>query len=163
MKSISLTKGYRAYIDDEDSDLLNLSWHARVEKGGKGRVYAGTNVKTADGRQKTKLLHRIILERVMGHVLTNNELVYFKDDNTLNNTRANLRPCTKAQNSARRVKGRQNKSGYKGVYWNRSAKRWAAQIKFDKQTIHLGYFDFRHEANEAYRKASKKYYGEFAP
>ena len=55
-----------------------------------------------------------------------------------------------------------NKSGYKGVYWSKERKKWCAQITINNKTKGLGRYDTIEEAIEARKKAAKEYYGEFA-
>lgn len=70
----------------------------------------------------------------------------------------NLRECSRAQNMS-------NRKAYsllpKGVC--RNGKRWFfARITVNKKTIYLGNFDCPKKANEAYKIAAKKYFGEFS-
>ena len=55
-----------------------------------------------------------------------------------------------------------NTSGYTGVGWRKSAKRWIAYITVDQKFIFLGYYDTPEEAALAYNRAATKYRGEFA-
>lgn len=82
--------------------------------------------------------------------------------NRSDNRMANLRLCTHSQNLANTRARRTNSSGYKGVYFHTGAKRWQAKIKVNYRTKHLGFFDTREEAAEAYRKGAELYFGEFA-
>jgi hypothetical protein len=64
---------------------------------------------------------------------------------------ANCRWATRpaqAQNT-RAIKST-NKSGYRGVHWNKRAKKWKASIMVSSKNIHLGYFNTALEASEAY-------------
>lgn len=82
-----------------------------------------------------------------------------KDGNTLNNTRRNLRPSTKAENGRNR-KGH-GLSGFKGVYLRSDTGRFAAQIKVNRKTKNLGSFNSAEEAHMAYSEAAKRMHGEF--
>ena len=78
-------------------------------------------------------------------------IVDHHDEKTLNNRLGNLRLSTKSQNCANRGKSRSNTSGLKGVtHWTNG--RWRAQITFQQKVIHLGIFDTKEEAHEAYVK-----------
>ena len=83
------------------------------------------------------------------------------DGNGLNNQKSNLRIATRSQNSMNRDKQADNKSGYKGVYWKDSHKKWAAVIKIERKAVHLGLFTDKEEAAKAYNEAVKVYFGEF--
>ncbi len=62
----------------------------------------------------------------------------------------NLREVDQLRNAWNSKKSATNRSGYKGVSWHRSAKRWQAQLTHKGQSYHLGYFDSQHEAAKAY-------------
>jgi hypothetical protein len=55
-----------------------------------------------------------------------------------------------------------NTSGYKGVFRLSSTGKWQARITVDKRRVHLGTFDDPETAYSAYKKAARKYHGEFA-
>jgi len=88
-------------------------------------------------------------------------LIDHKNFDTLDNTRGNLRVCTKSQNAANSV-SRGGASVHKGVYWNKQRKRWYSKITHDYRQIFLGYFDDEIDAAQAYDKAALKHFGEFA-
>lgn len=82
--------------------------------------------------------------------------------NKLDNRRSNLRIASRSQNLMNRGKTSNNKSGFKGVCWNKYRQKWHAQITKPDKKKHLGYFTDKNEAAKAYNKASLKYHGEFA-
>jgi len=84
------------------------------------------------------------------------------DNNGLNNRRSNLRLATVTQNNANTGLRRNNKSGHKGVFWNRQMKKWQAQIRFENKCFHLGYFTDVGLAAEAYADAAQRLFGEFS-
>ena len=51
---------------------------------------------------------------------------------------------------------------YKGVSFNKTANKWTAQIRYNGQRIHLGYFLFESEAVRAYDRKAKELFGVFA-
>jgi hypothetical protein len=79
-----------------------------------------------------------------------------------NNKFANLREVTSVQNQLNRRKHRDNKSGYKGVFFSSQKRKWQARIAVNKKDFHLGFFKTPELAHAAYCKAAKKYHGEFA-
>ena len=48
-------------------------------------------------------------------------------------------------------------SKYRGVYYDKSAKRWKAQMMIDGRVRHLGFFDKEEEAGRCYAKAAYKF------
>ena len=79
-----------------------------------------------------------------------------------NNKINNLRECTKSQNQANRGPAKNNTSGYKGVTWDKTAKKWQSKICFLGKWYFLGRYDDILEAHSAYSRAASKYFGEFA-
>jgi len=75
---------------------------------------------------------------------------------------ANLRLATYSENGANARKPSHNTSGFKGVSWNKNAKKWRAVIKKDRKPIHIGYFDTAAEAHAAYIAKAAELFGEFA-
>ena len=63
---------------------------------------------------------------------------------------------------ANRRSQKNNKSGFRGVSWDKVQCRWVAQIKVNKRHIHLDRFDDEIKAARAYNEAAKTYFGEFA-
>ena len=52
-----------------------------------------------------------------------------------------------------------NKSGYKGVTYNRRKKKWEARIDIHGQAKALGYYTTPEDAAQAYNDAALSYYG----
>jgi HNH endonuclease/AP2 domain len=73
-------------------------------------------------------------------LLTGYDLTDHIDGDTLNNRLSNLRPATHAQNMLNRKLGKNNTSGYKGVYWNKRHTRWVARVRIDGKTVYYGEF-----------------------
>lgn len=74
---------------------------------------------------------------------------------------ANLRLATQIQNSANAGIRRANKSGFKGVSWDRGRRKFRAQIRNGITNTHLGRFDTPEEAHAAYVAAALKMHGDF--
>lgn len=74
----------------------------------------------------------------------------------------NLRLASRAENIRNSRKRTSNRSGLKGVCWKKNRNKWHAQITVDGKGLHLGFFDDKYEAHEAYCRASKLYHGEFS-
>ncbi|WP_230078744.1 HNH endonuclease [Xanthomonas oryzae] len=79
-----------------------------------------------------------------------------------NNKIDNLRECSNAENHQNRGNNKNNTSGVTGVFWDKHAKKWKAQIKVDGKTIYLGLFNTLEEAAQA-RAAAKEKYHTFNP
>lgn len=84
------------------------------------------------------------------------------DGNKLDNRKKNLRKASKSENGQNRGLQSNNRSGFKGVYWNSLERKWVGQIKCGGKKIHLGYFDSVVKAAIVYNIAAKKYHRKFA-
>lgn len=156
MKEIPLTKGLVSIVDDEDFPLISkYKWHALKARHGYttgGKIYGPGNPKGTPVS-----IHRLIMNPPPGFVVDH------KDGNGLNNTRANLRIATHAQNIANQLIRQEKKSSkYKGLTWDKTNKSWAVSVNVNKKRIWLGRFKDEIEAAKAYDDAAKKAFGEFA-
>ena len=90
------------------------------------------------------------------------------DGDSLNNLRTNLRIATNAQNMHNRKVSKNNKIGFKGVYekghclTGAPTGRYAATLRVDGRTEHVGYFGSPEEAARAYDRRAIEVRGEFA-
>lgn len=109
------------------------------------------NYKIYKTHQLIFLFHHGYIPPIIDHI----------DRNPLNNKIENLREVTATQNCANTKKNKNNKSGYRGVSWNKIAKKWAAHISINKKKKYLGFFKTAEIAYEAYCTEAKKHFGEF--
>lgn len=82
------------------------------------------------------------------------------DGNRSNNQIKNLREATHSQNMANRKVSARSKTGIKGVHPNGDG--YAACIRINNKSIHLGYFNNLEDGKAAYDLAAKRVHGEFA-
>lgn len=152
---IPLSQGKVAIIDDEDFDLVSgYNWCANK----RGRSWYAITSIYSDGRRQGSLhMHRLILGLMDSRIHTDHI-----DGNGLNNQRSNLRPCTHSENMRNRRMGVNNKSGYKGVFWDKNTENWRAQIRINGTKKDLGRFASPEAAYAAYCKASRELHGEFS-
>ena len=100
-------------------------------------------------------IHRFIMEP------RRDQIVDHIDGDIYNNTRANLRVGTQAQNVANSV--RQPGRYAKGVSYDARKRKFRAKIKHKGKTTHLGYFDSESAAGAAYHNAAKALHGDWLP
>ncbi len=150
MKTIPLTKGAVAIVDDEDYPRLSAyKWHLA------GSGYA-VRFEGARGHQKAIYLHRQLIGAEKGQ-----EVDHVNTDK-LDDRRCNLRICTRSQNMINTILRVTNKSGFKGVHWLKRERKWYASIRVSYRKVPLGYFDNPTDAARAYNAGAIKYFGEFA-
>lgn len=153
MKSIPLTQGKIALVDDEDYEYLNQwKWQAYRSKN---TWYAQRSYKI-NGRKKSVSMHRLLVSA------KDDKLVDHINGDGLDNRKSNLRICTLTENNHNRRINKDNHSGYKGVYWHARDKRYIAQIKVNGKQIILGRFRDAVDAAKAYDKGAIRHHGSFA-
>lgn len=154
MIEIELTQGYKSVIDNEDYELVkNYKWH--VFHGHAGVKYAATKIRI-NNRKTTLFLHRLLLGLKHG----DRRKADHKDLNGLNNTRDNLRICNNVQSNQNRGKQKRTRSGFKGVYIDKS--KYRVNVNINGKLIHIGMFDNPIDAARAYDEQIIRHYGEFA-
>jgi hypothetical protein len=139
MKSIHLTKGQIAIVEDSDFDILSKNKWCALASG--KSFYA---VRRHYG--KFVYMHRQIMETPEGmdtdHI----------NGNKLYNLRSNLRVVSHAQNTRGFHKSKTKSSQYRGVQWHKRTSKWMARVKFNAIGIYIGVFTSESEAARAYDK-----------
>ena len=108
-----------------------------------------------------KEVHRIIWEMFNGPVPAKMHIDHHDMDKT-NNRIGNLRLATPTENNRNKPKKANNKSGFKGVSWDKKNKKWFASIKSDTKLINLCRYHSAEAAHLAYCYAAHALHGEFA-
>src|ERR1019366_9207564 len=144
MKTITLTKGFVALVDDEDYEWLSQWKWQYGEHGPRAfrhdRSTHNTNLS----------MHRVIMNAPVGIELDHINRI------GLDNRRSNLRLATRRQNSANQSKKKNaTASKYKGVGLHQG-KYWYASVRISGKRIHLGHFPTELEAAHAYDDAARK-------
>ena len=134
-------------------------WKWCFKRNRKGEGGYAVRAVWINGKCKTILMHRVILERIGYKNFAKSDHI---NGDKLDNRRCNLRPATNQQSGCNRSKQKNNTSGYIGVCWDKQRKKWMAQIKVNRKHIHLGRHDDIEDAARAYNKAAIKYHGKFA-
>lgn len=160
-RTIPLTRGYVATVDDEDYEWLSqFSWYlhrnAQLTTAYAARSQRKHEIKPGE-RRRTVFMHREVLGLAIGRT----PLADHKDHDGLNNQRSNLRICTEAQNheNQRKTRGR---SRYKGVYWEARKNKWMASIRVAGRTKYISLHTSEEQAGRAYDRAAAEHFGEFA-
>lgn len=150
MMLIPLTKGKFASVSIEDyMELRKYNWSVNSCN------YASRG-KKINGKKKFITMHRFIMNPPDGMQVDH------INGNRLDNRRCNLRICTRSQNCSSRDSSTKNKSGFRGVIFHSSTKKWRACIKVNQKMISLGLFHTKLEAARAYNDAAIQNFGQFA-
>ncbi len=163
MREIEASRNMIVIIDDADYDNLSQhKWHISESKSRySSRLYAATRIAGHDGKRVKVSMHRMIMGFPPGmdvdHI----------NHNGLDNTRSNLRICTRSENLMNQwprtsYKGKPVSSKHKGVSWSKQHGKWEAGIGVGGKYIHLGLFPAEEIAAAAYAEASGKYHAAFS-
>lgn len=157
MKEIPLTKGYVAFVSDEDyEELSKHKWTALVMGKNVKRVYAYRRCdwdNTNRRWRKAIYMHR----QVFGDESAPD--VDHEDHNTLNNQRWNLRSATRSQNLANNRRAK-SATGFRGVTLTKRGETAPYRVMFRSRFIGT-YYDAV-EAARVYDALAIKEFGEFA-
>jgi hypothetical protein len=132
-----------------DDDTYQWAKHFKWQLGNRGHVYIHQS-------KSYVWLHRVVMdtpeEMLCDHI----------NRNPFDNRRANLRNCTKAENSTNRTI-KLGKIKYRGVYkTDRIANPYRASIQKEGKRVSLGMYPTPEEAALAYDKAAKELHGVYA-
>ncbi len=105
-------------------------------------------------------LHRIVLglEGIPARTIMGDHI----NGDTLDNRRENLRLATASQNAMNRRPRSDNKSGVRGVCWDKRYQKWEAYVKVDGKQKKIGRFVSIEQAAEAVAQARAEMHGRFA-
>lgn len=155
MKTIPLSQGKFAILDDEHYDYLNQwKWHTHNSRG---KLYAARwgYWSINDTERKTRvMMHREIAG------ITGLQVDHINGD-SLDNRSENLRPATMSQNQMNQKIHQASRSGFKGVR-ETSADRFQARITINGKYLCIGTFPTKTDAALAYNKAATELFGDRA-
>jgi hypothetical protein len=110
--------------------------------------------------KKHRDIHRLLSLAFIPNI-NNKKCVDHIDGDKTNNNITNLRWATHTENNRNSMKRSHNKSGIKGVSWNKQCKKWEACIRINNKTNHLGMYANIEDANKAYENKAKEVFGDF--
>lgn len=139
---------HKVLLDNEDYEKIsnefnNLKWC--ISKNRKG-LYAQKRV-----NNKNVYLHRYIMNNPDG-------IVDHINNNTLDNRKCNLRITNNANNLRNGTIRKNNKTGIKGISYDKNRNKYVATIKVNYKTIYLGRYKTLEEAKQVRKNAEIKYW-----
>lgn len=108
---------------------------------------------------KSIRLHKLAFLYMEGRIP---RYVDHKNRNKSDNSWDNLRECTASESAHNTGLKPNNKSGFKGVRWNKQCGKWQAVVKLDYKQHHVGLFATPKEAALAYDAKAIELHGCFA-
>jgi len=145
------SKGYSFLIDLEDLDKVKEHCWKVSERGYVQSVSPMVN------RKRTY----IILHRFVMNCTDSSMVVDHINHNTSDNRKCNLRICTPSQNLFNVRPTSYNKSGVRGVRFNKYTNKWEVGITIDGKHRVVGYYKEIADAVACRRQYEEKYYGDY--
>lgn len=144
-------KGEEFYVDKNDFDLIKeYKWF--IDENG----YVATHT----GDDAIVFMHRLIMGLQPNDGL---EVDHIRGDGTTNDNRhINLRVVTHSENQMNRRKQSNNTSGVTGVWYNKTRKRWMAEIQARDKKYRLGQYKTLDEAVVVRREAENIVHGDYS-
>lgn len=151
----SLLINLEVLYDIEDAKFIHKEhWKIRYESN-RWRVVSNNN------KTPNHSFARFIWTKNFGDI-SKDMVVDHINGNSLDNRKQNLRLCSRQENNRNSAPRKNSTSKYKGVSWSTCKSKWTVKIRVNGKSKHIGYFSDEKLAAEAYNKAAKQYYGDFA-
>lgn len=168
-KNINITKEYLHSILDYDSSTGIFTWKYREgisnrTNGSKAGKKAGCI--SVQGYVVIRIDSKLYRANRLAWIYIYNEIPNkyidhingIKSDNRIQN----LRVATASQNSSNSKVHKDNKSKYKGVYFDKSKDKYKARIMHNGKSMYLGLFNTAEEAYKKYTEQALLINGEYA-
>jgi len=151
--------GYENYFVSNFGNIknskINIIMKPSTDKDGYKLVVLSKN-----GIRKCFRVHRLVGKAFLENP-DSKKVIDHIDNNPANNNVKNLRWCSQNDNSCNRGRTKNNKSGFKGVCFDKPLKKYRASIKINGKIKHLGYYETAEEASKAYEAKAKVIHKEF--
>ena len=174
IKKLELDVGILKDVDEElfkridGYDNYSISNYGNIKNSKTNKILKQSNHKQGykqiilckKGKVKMFYVHRLVGKAFLENH-DNKPMIDHIDVNKSNNNVKNLRWATNQDNQANTGKQINNKSGYKGVCFDKPKNKYKSYIKINGKSKHLGYFETAEEASKAYEAKAKVIHKEF--
>ena len=154
-----LVDGYENYCVSNHGNIKNSKTN-RIMKPSNHRQGYKIIVLSKYGQRKTFTVHRLVAKAFLENS-DNKQKVDHIDENKANNNVKNLRWSTFQENRYNQGKYKNNKTGYKGVYFDKCANKYRAYININGKIKHLGQFPTAEDASKVYEAKAMEIHGDF--
>ena len=112
---------------------------------------------------KTKYVHHLVATTFINHAINTKTVIDHIDNDGQDNHLNNLQVITNRENASKERKG--EKGGYKnqkktskyvGVYFDKSMRKWRADIKINNKKTYLGHYELEEDAYLVYKKRKEE-------
>lgn len=156
MKIIYSNQEEEIFVDNEDFEMLSkYTWC--LHNG-----FATTNIRQHNGKWKTHLMHRMIM-----NVTDPKIIVDHIDGNKSDNRRHNLRRCSQSEIKMGRSACKKNPTGIKGLSYHKPNNQWRVYIGLNGKIYSKAFAckkhpDAKEKAIQWLKETREKLHGEFA-
>lgn len=149
------SNGNEFWFDLEDYDKIkNYCWYLTKHGYFKARTLKDDQYAT-----EKIYLHRVVMSAKSNDIV--DHIRHNKEESNYDNRKSNLRIVGYSENAMNAVIPSNNKSGYKGVFYDNTRNKWVARICINNKTTHIGSYTSLEDAIKARRDAERKYFGEY--
>lgn len=141
---LKMKNNYECIIDTEDLEKIKIyNWN-----------YNNTYYVIATKRKTYIAIHRLIMDfpKEIDHI----------NGNKFDNRKCNLRIVTRQQNIFNSIKRKNNRSGFKGISFDKESGKYKVVITISGKRHDFGRYKTPEEAGEVYKKASLKLHKEYS-
>jgi len=152
-------EGFDNYLVSNFGNIKNNKTNRILKQSNHPKGYKLVDL-SKNGNSKKFKVHRLVGISFLENP-DNKPMIDHIDENKANNNVKNLRWATNRENEYNKGKRIDNKSGFKGVSFNKETKKYRARININDKRKHLGYYETAEQASKVYEAKAKELHGEF--
>ena len=158
METFKIIEGFENYSVSDHGNVKNNKTE-RIIKQHDEHGYKRINIKK-NYKNNNHYVHALVANAFIQNI-EGKRCVDHIDNNKYNNNISNLRWATHTENGRNQIIRKTNKSGSKGVSYDKTTKKWQSYISIDGVQIHLGKFTNIEDAKQARMIRANEAFGIF--